>query len=62
MTPVFVVKKFHRTVSSKLIGGACRISRDIFSPSCQYLPGFKIIPRRPPVEWTWQGKWYTIDF
>lgn len=61
MAPVFFARKFRRTVAFRRVGEGYRVSHLIFTPSCQNLPHFKIIPPTRPVDWTWQGKWWTID-
>jgi hypothetical protein len=61
MKPVFKAQKFHRHVVLQHNGAYRGISyREINSPACQYLPGFKIIPPKTPEEW--MGRWFTIDF
>jgi hypothetical protein len=58
----FVTRKFQRT-TVKGVGNAninWRINSSVFDASCQYLPGFKIVPPKTPEEW--MGRWFTIDF
>ena len=58
----FIMRKFQRTtvvgVGNEKINW--RINSSVFDASCQYLPGFQIIPPKTPKEW--MGCWFTIDF
>ena len=61
MKPVFLAQKFHRPPFI-IVGpdGRKRISPIVFTPACQHLPAFHIIPPKTPEEW--MGRWFTIDF
>lgn len=60
--PVFKAKKHRSPTSFPNTRNAAARSLDplIFTPACQYLPGFHIIPRMTP--WEREGRWVVIDF
>ena len=62
MKSVFKARKHHRSVSyyNEGIGHHGGLPPIVFTPACQHLPGFHIIPPKTPREWN--GMWFIIDF
>lgn len=60
--PIFRAKKHCGLTSPPKWGRATSRAIDpiIFTPACQFLPGFHIIPRLTP--WEREGRWVVIDF